>query len=328
MVRRPFTGILRTAPMVPVLVIAVIAFALLADGFTSPTNLYNILRDSSVLMVAATGTTLVFLIGGLDLSVGSVVAGSAVGAAIAMSTTRSVLFGVVVGVVIGIVIGVLNGLLIGYAKLVPFVLTLGMLLVVRAVAYLAAAVAAGAGGTAAAVGDLPESATLFGRGFIAAVPNLFVLAIVVVAVTAVLLAKTRYGRYVRLVGQNETAARFNGVNVPFIKLVTYTIAGLLSGIAGVMLSMRLGSGNPASGDDLLLRAITAAIIGGTALAGGHGGVVRTVFGALVIIALSSGLSLMGFQFWDQSIVLGIVILLGTQLTRRWTRGSRAAVRAI
>lgn len=323
MIRRLATGTLRNAPMIPVLIIAFIAFALLANGFTSSTNLFNILRDSSVLIVAATGTTLVFLIGGLDLSVGSVVACSAVGAAIAMSSTDNVVLGVLVGVAIGAIVGALNGVLIGYARLVPFVLTLGMLLVVRAIAYLAAAITAGSGGTAAAVGGLPDAATVYGRGFFAAVPNLFVLAVIIVAVVAVVLAKTRFGRYVRLVGQNETAARFNGIDVPRVKFITYTLAGLLSGIAGIMLAMRLGSGNPASGDDLLLKAITAAIIGGTALVGGHGGVVRTVFGALVITMLASGMSLMGFQFWDQAIVLGVVILLGTTLTRRWSKSRRA-----
>ncbi len=315
--------IVRNAPMLPILVIVVIIFGFTTTGFLSVFNLQNILRDASVLTVAALGGMLVFLVSGLDLSVGSTVAGSAVGAAIVADATDSLPLAVVVGCAIGLFIGIVNGLFIGYAKLVPFILTLGTLLVVKALAYLAAAATTGAGGTAGAV-PMPPEATVFGRGVTLGLPNVFYVAAIAVAAIAVILARTRFGRQIRLIGQNEEAARFNGVNVPFVKLAVYSLAGLLSGVAGVLLAMRLGAASPAAGDALLLQVITAVIVGGTALMGGHGGAVRTLFGALVIITIDKGLSAMGFQFWDQQIVLGLVILLGTQINRRWSGSGRLA----
>ncbi|UOR01356.1 ABC transporter permease [Leucobacter allii] len=315
--------VLRNAPMIPILIIVVAYFSFTIDGFLSPFSMQNLLRDASVLIVAGIGGMLVFLVSGLDLSVGSTVAGASVGAAIAAQSTGSLFVAVLAGLAIGLVVGVVNGLLVGYAKLVAFILTLGMLLIVKALAYLAAALVAGEGGTAGAVA-MPPEATVFGRGVTFGIPNVFYAAAAVVIVIAIVLARTRYGRQLRLIGQNEEAARFNGVDVRFIKLTVYSLAGLLSGLAGVLLAFRLGSGSPAAGDALLLQVITAVIIGGTTLTGGHGGAFRTLFGALVIIAIDKGLSAMGLQFWDQQIALGIVILLGTQVTRFWNAKRRLA----
>ena len=323
MIRQSISSIFRNAPMVPVLVAVMVIFTVMTEGYLSTFNLQNLFRDASVLTVAALGGTLVFLVSGLDLSVGSTVAGSAVGAAIIADKTGDLTVALIGGVIIGLVIGMMNGALVGYAKLVPFVLTLGTLLIVKALAYLAAAVTTGEGGTAGAV-PMPVEATVFGRGVTFGVPNLFFITAIVVAVVAFVLGRTRFGRQVRLIGQNEEAARFSGVNVARTKFWVYSAAGLLSGIAGAMLALRLGAGSPAAGDALLLQVITAVIIGGTALMGGHGGALRTLFGALVIIAIDRGLNSMGYQFWDQQIVLGLVILLGTQINRRWSGSRRLA----
>jgi ribose/xylose/arabinose/galactoside ABC-type transport system permease subunit len=269
------------------------------------------------------GATLVFLIAGLDLSVGSTVAASAVAAAIVMQNTSSILIGLLGGLSAGLLVGVINGALIGYAGLVPFVLTLGTLLVVRAVAYLAAAAQVGQGGTAGAV-PLPPEVTAFGRGLTFGLPNLFYVALLTAAAVAILLGATRFGRQIRLIGQNAKAAAFNGVDVPRVTFTVYALAGLLSGLAGCMLALRLGAASPAAGDALLLQVITAVIIGGTSLVGGHGGAIRTVFGAFVIVAIDRGLTLLGFQFWDQLIVLGVVILFGTLITRPWSARRRTA----
>jgi ribose transport system permease protein len=309
--------------MAPVLVGIIIVFGIVTPQFLSVFNMQNFLRDASVLIVAAMGATLVFLIAGLDLSVGSTVAASGVGAAIVMQNTNNIVVSLAAGLAVGLAVGAVNGVLIGYARLVPFVLTLGTLLAVRAFAYLGSAAQVGQGGTAGAV-SLPLEVTAFGRGVTWGLPNIFYVAIVVVAAVAILIGATRFGREVRLIGQNEKAAAFNGVNVKRVTFLVYTIAGLLSGIAGCLLALRLGAGNPASGDALLLQVITAVIIGGTALYGGHGGAVRSVFGAFVIVAIDRGLTLLGFQFWDQQIVLGLVILFGTLITRNASARRRIA----
>jgi ribose transport system permease protein len=317
LIGRSVSTVLRNAPMVPVLIALLAFFTITTEGYLNTFNMQNLFRDASVLTVAALGGTLVFLVSGLDLSVGSTVAASAVGAAIFADKTGNLPIALVVGVLLGVAVGMVNGALVGYAKLVPFVLTLGTLLIVKALAYLAAALTTGEGGTAGAV-PMPVEATTFGRGLTFGVPNLFYITAVIVVVVAFVLARTRFGRQIRLIGQNEEAARFTGVNVARTKFWVYSTAGLLGGIAGTMLALRLGAGSPASGDDLLLQVITAVIIGGTALSGGHGGAFRTLFGALVIVAIAQGLNVRGFQFWDQQIVLGLVILLGTQVSRRWS----------
>lgn len=315
---------LRNAPMIPVLIIVALIFSFTTDGFLSAFSLQNLLRDTSVLAVAALGGMLVFLVSGLDLSVGSTVAGSAVAAALVSQSTGSLTVAVFAGLGVGLVVGIINGLLIGYAKLVPFILTLGMMLIVSALAYLAVAMSSDEGDARRGAAPMLPEATAFGRGVTFGLPNVFYVAAIAVIVIAVVLARTRFGRKIRLIGQNEEAARFSGIDVALIKLLVYTIAGFLSGLAGVLLAFRLGSGSPAAGDALLLQVITAVIIGGTALTGGHGGAFRTLFGALVIIAIDRGLSSMGVQFWDQQIVLGLVILLGTQINRRWSGRRRLA----
>lgn len=305
---------LAAAPMLPVLVIVVVVFSIVTPGYLSLLNFQNLLRDASVLIIAAMGATLVFLVSGLDLSVGSTVAASSVTAAIVAMQSGSLALGLVAGVVVGLAVGLLNGILIGPLGLNPFVITLASLLVVRALAYVSAAVNSGGGGTAGAV-PMPDGVASFGRGMTFGVPNVFLVALVVVVLSVLLLERTTFGRRVRLVGQNDIAASFTGISVPRVRLLVYTIAGLLAGLAGIILALRLGSGSPAAGDDILLQVITAVIIGGTAVSGGSGGMVRTVWGALTIVAIERGMSALGLKFYDNLIALGVVILLGTLLHR-------------
>lgn len=323
MIRSQASLVLRNTPMVPVLIVIIVVFALLEPAFLSAFNIQNLMRDASVLIIAAMGATLVFLVSGLDLSVGSTVAASSVGAAIVMQNVDNIVVALGTGLLIGLLVGIINGFFVGYAGLAPFVLTLGVLLAVRAVAYLASAIQVGEGGTGGSV-SLPLEVTEFGRGQTFGAPNIFYIAVVTVVAVAIILGKTRFGREVRLIGQNAKAAAFSGVNVRRVTLFVYSFAGFLSGLAGCVLALRLGSGSPIAGDALLLQVITAVIIGGTTLFGGHGGAIRTVFGAFVIVAIDKGLTLLGFQFWDQQIVLGLVILLGTLITRRWNATRRVA----
>ena len=311
---RPILRTLNAAPMLPVLVVVIVVFSLVAPGYLNPANIQNLLRDSSVLIIASMGATLVFLVSGLDLSVGSVVAASSVTAAIVAGQSGDLALGLVAGVVVGLLVGVLNGVLIGPLGLNPFVTTLASLLVVRALAYVSAAIASGQGGTAGAVA-MPDGVAGFGRGVVLGIPNVFIVAIAIVVLSVLLLEKTTFGRRVRLVGQNDVAAAFAGISVARVRLLVYAIAGLLAGVAGIILALRLGSGSPAAGDDMLLQGITAVIIGGTAVSGGSGGMVRTVWGALTIVAIERGMSVLGLKFYDNLIVLGVVILLGTLFHR-------------
>lgn len=295
--------------MLPVLIVILLGFSVFFPGFLSTTSLQGLLRDSAVLIIAATGATLVFLISGLDLSVGSAVAAAAVSVAIFTDNGGSLAAGVLLGLLTALLVGVLNGVLVGALGLNPFIITLASLLVVRALGYVATAINSGGGGTAGAV-PMPEGVATLGRSLFLGIPTIFYGALLVVLVSFVLLEFTSFGRQVRLVGQNEVAARFAGLRVSLVRFGVYSIAGLLSGIAGVVLSYRLGSASPAVGDALLLQVITAVIIGGTAISGGSGGIWRTLWGALTIVTVERGMSLLGFKFYDNQIVLGLVILIG------------------
>lgn len=316
---KPAVSKLANFPAVPVLVIMVLWFTLLFPGFLSVSSVQGLLRDSSVLIIAALGATFVFLVSGLDLSVGSAAACATIAAAIFTDNGGSLGFGVLLGVAVATFIGVTNGLLIGKLGLNPFVISLASLLAFRALAFVATAISSGGGGTAGTV-PMPDIVTSVGRSTFLGVPVLFILAILMVVIAYVLLEFTTYGRSVRLVGQNEEAARFSGISVSNIKFFTYSLAGLFAGIAGIALSFRLGSGAPVLGDALLLQVITAVIIGGTAITGGNGGIFRTVWGAITIMTVERGMALLGFKFYDNMIVLGIVILLGTFTHRLRLRG--------
>jgi len=302
-----------TVPVLPITVLVYIGLAVVTPGFASWPNVQNLLGSLAVLAIAAIGATMVFLVAGIDLSVGSTVALSSVLAAIVTKSTESILLGLATALVVGMVVGAINGVAIGYGKLQPFVLTLGVLLVARAVAYISAAAAAGGGGTAASVGQLPGEVLDFGRSSLFGLPTVFLIAVVLVGIFAVILTKTSFGRNVYLLGSNERAAQFVGIRGGLLRLRVYGIAGTLGGVAGFILMTRLGSGTATAGDTLLLQVIAAAVIGGTSLFGGFGGVWRTLVGVFLIAGLANALGLLGMPSWTQGIVIGFVVVLGSGL---------------
>jgi ribose/xylose/arabinose/galactoside ABC-type transport system permease subunit len=314
-----------TVPVLPITVLVYVVLAIVTPGFGSWLNIQNLLGSMAVLTIAAIGATIVFLVAGIDLSVGSTIALSSVVAAIVTRDTGSIFIGLITAVVVGIGVGVINGLCIGYAGLQPFVLTLGIMLAARAVAYIAAAIAAGGGGTAASVGQLPDDVLAFGRSTIVGIPTSFWIALILIAVFALILAKTAFGRRFYFVGANERAARFNGLSVQRTKFFAYTIAGALGGVAGFVLMTRLGAGSATAGDTLLLQVIAATIIGGTSLFGGIGGVWRTLIGVFLITGVTNALGLLGMPSWYQQIIIGAVLIFGSGLAiyvARFRAGSR------
>jgi ribose transport system permease protein len=302
-----------TVPVLPITILVYIVLGITTPGFATFVNLQNLLGSMAVLAIAAIGATIVLLVAGIDLSVGSNIALASVIGAIATRDSGSMALGLAVAIGTGVLIGVINGFCIGFFGLPPFVLTLGVLLAARAIAYITAAAAAGGGGTAASVGQLPAQVLAFGQSTFAAIPSAFWIAFVLVAGFSVFLSATPTGRNFYFVGSNERAARFNGVKVPVVKFLAYTIAGALGGLAGFVLMTRLGSGNATAGDALLLQVIAATVIGGTSLFGGQGGVWRTLVGVLLISGLTNALGLLGMASWNQDIIIGAVVIFGSGL---------------
>ncbi|HUL09961.1 MAG TPA: ABC transporter permease [Candidatus Acidoferrum sp.] len=288
------------APMVPVFVIAFILFCFTVEGFTSVANLGNMARLFAPLLIAAIGATFVFLLGGIDLSVGSTLSLASVVGASLMRDTGSIALGVAGGIGTGLAIGAINGTAIAVFRLPAFVHTLGMLLTLRAVALLVTA--------GHSVGRLPPGVMAFGRGNLAGVPNLLWLAALVYVAAAIVLRHSEFGRELFLVGSNERAARFSGLRVVRAKFLAYLLCGGLAGLSGIAVVFRLGSGGPILGDNLLLMAIAAVVLGGTNILGGRGTYLGTVAGVILIVLLQSILAVMQMQEAFRQMIYGVVIV--------------------
>jgi len=300
------------------LLLMVIAFSIFADGFLSVDNFWTVMRQISVNICLSVGMTLVILTGGIDLSVGSVLALSgAIMAGLLKSGTEipalNLYIGyqapaaIVIGILVGASLGLFNGVAITRFKVPPFVATLAMLTIARGLTKLYT------GGEA--ITGLGDAFVSIGSGRWLGIPNQAWIAAGIVIVTTLLLRKTRFGRYVYAVGGNEEAARFSGLNVKRIKVMVYTAAGALSAIGGLIVTSRLNSATPIAGEGFELDSIAAVVIGGTSLSGGRGSVLGTVLGALIIGVLNSGLVIGGVDPFWQIVIKGFVILLAVAIDR-------------
>ena len=307
--RRPGPGLtsrLSTATLGPLLALVLMFFvyALLSPNFLTVRNMTNVLVQASPLLILATGQTFALLMGGLDLSQGSIVSlVSVVTAAVMMK--HGFVAGSLAGLAAGVGVGLLNGLLVGRARIQPFIVTLGML-------YVAAGTAMVVSGGSTIFG-LPRPDVdyffWFGGGYLGALPVPVLIAAVLVLAAHLLLTRTRVGRHIYAIGGNEQVAIMSGINAANVKVVIFTISGGFAAIGGYMLSGRVISGQPLLGSgELLLQSIGAVIIGGTSIFGGEGGVLRTVVGVLVIAFMVNGLNLLAISTFTQQIIVGAIII--------------------
>jgi ribose/xylose/arabinose/galactoside ABC-type transport system permease subunit len=314
---------IRELPMLPVILVCGIAFSLTIDGFMSVPNVQNILRQISVILIAATGETLVILIGGIDLSVGATIGLASVSGAYVMHFTGSTAIGILACLTVGGAVGLFNAIGIASVGIQPFIMTFGMLLTARAAAFLET------GGRS--VGALPKIVLLGGRLNIVGVPLVFVMGLFVAALGGLVLSYTAFGQKVYLTGSNPRAAAFSGINVKRLTFYVYLASGALGGLAAFAFMMRLGAATPNAGDPLLLQIVGAVLLGGNALTGGEGGMLRSVTGALLIAMLVKSMEIMGAQFWDQLIVVGSLVALGSALgawlSRHRSSDSRSRIEA-
>ncbi len=306
-------SMIQAVGMLPVLVILCVGFHYLSDGrFFTPQNISIVTQQASINTVLAAGMTFVILTGGIDLSVGSILAASAMGALIVSLIPGIGLLGIVAGLVTGLFFGLLNGVLIAFGGLPPFIVTLGALTAVRGVARLT-----GADQTVFNA-DLPFAFIGNGSlplGFVS-VPWLTIIALLVIVASWFILRRTVLGMRIYAVGGNPAAARLSGIKVWAVLLFVYCTSGLLSGLGGVMASARLYAANGLQlGASYELDAIAAVILGGTSFVGGTGSILGTLIGALIIAVLTNGLILMGVSDIWQYIVKGLVIIGAVALDR-------------
>jgi len=295
------------APLV-VLILICTAVSLLTPRFLTEKNLINVVRQSSLNGIIAGGMTLVILTGGIDLSVGSLLAVTSVFAAGTLADGASPIQAMVVGVAIGLGFGLANGLIITIGDVAPFIVTLGTMTIARGVALIYT--------NGAPIVATDADFRYIGRGSLGPLPVPIIILLIVYAIVYLLLNRTTLGGYLYAIGGNQEAARLSGVPVKVCKTIAYAISGLLAGLTGVILTARLGSAQPNLGVGDELDAIAAVVIGGTSLAGGRGGIIGTLVGALIIGVLSNGLNLMNVNAYYQPVAKGAVILIAILVDRR------------
>ncbi|WP_116134259.1 ribose ABC transporter permease [Tropicimonas sp. IMCC34043] len=300
--------------MLPVLILLAIGFHMLTGKFITSTNLSIVMQQASINIVLAAGMTFVILTGGIDLSVGSILAAAAMGAVILSTSPMGGVLGVVAGLAIGLAFGLANGGLIAALGLPPFIVTLGSLTAVRGVARLMGQ------DTTVFNPDLPFEA--IGNGGLFGVPWLAIIAVAVVLLSWFILRRTILGTWIYAVGGNVEAARLTGIKVWLVLLFVYATSGLCAGLGGVMSAARLYAANGLQlGQSYELDAIAAVILGGTSFVGGVGSIWGTLIGALIIAVLSNGLILTGVSDIWQFIIKGLVIIAAVTLDRYRLKGS-------
>lgn len=291
-----------------------LALTLLSDRFLTPSNLINILRQATINGIVSVGMTLVILTGGIDLSVGSVLALAVTIGASLMKQGQPVGLAVLAALGIGTLLGVINGLMITKARIPPFIATLGMLTVARGLTLMYT--------QGQPITGLPASFRWIGTGVVGGIPVPIVLMGLVFLIGWIFLTRTRYGAYVYLLGDNPTAARLAGIPTERITVLVYAISGFCAALAGLVLVARLDSAQPIIGQGYEFNAIAAVVVGGTSFAGGEGGLGGTLLGALLIETLNNGLNLLNVSpLWEQ-VVKGVVIALALLLYKAFSPPSR------
>lgn len=288
------------------LFIAVVIISLTTDRFLTTQNLINVSLQVSTVAIAAIGSTLVILTAGIDLSPGSAAALTTCVLAILVKNMGVPLpLGMLAVLILGIGMGLLNGFFSTYGRIPSFVVTLATMSIFRGLAFLVTD-----GHPIFSISPFLEN--LF-YGKILGIPLPFIYMLVLYALTAVFLRYTRSGRAIYAIGGNESAAHLSGIHVNRTRLLAFILAGLAAATAGVLMAARLNSGSPNYGVGLELAAIAAAVIGGASLAGGHGNIISTLFGAFTVGVVQNGLNLNAVPAAWQNITLGAIIILAVGL---------------
>ncbi|WP_129408248.1 ABC transporter permease [Marinitoga lauensis] len=283
-----------------------IFFAILSDRFFTLSNIINVFRQVSIQAIMAFGMTMVIISGGIDLSVGSTFALSAV---IMASVLKggSVFLGILVALVVGALMGFANGFIIAKGRIQPFIVTLATMAIGRSLTLVYT--------QGMPITGLPSSFRVIGRGNLLGIPYPIIIMLGTFILIWFILSNTKLGLYTYAIGGNETAAKLSGVKVIKYKIIIYIISGVLSALSAMLLTARLNSAQPTFGSGYELDAIAAVVLGGASLSGGRGSVIGTIFGALIMGVINNGLNLLNVSPFYQQAVKGAVILIAVLLER-------------
>lgn len=282
------------------LILLFIGLTIATPHFLTSVNLASVARQTAVINIMALGMTLVIISGGIDLSVGSMLAIAGLFGTMAIKDGKPILLGIAIGIGCGLICGLFNGVMITRLRISPFIVTLGTLEAYRGLALVVS--------KGLPVHGIPDAFSFLGDGDLLGIPfSLWVLALCAVLMHF-LLENTKLGRYAFAIGSNSSAAYYAGVPIKFHLTAVYGIAGMLTGLAGMIEASRLMTGQPTAGQGYELQAIAAVVIGGGSLAGGEGSVIGTLIGAFIMGLLSNGSDLLGINPYWQQVIIGAVII--------------------
>ncbi len=292
------------------LIILMAVITIINSNFLTANNLLNLLLQVTSNALIAFGMTFVILTGGIDLSVGSILALSSALTAGLLGSGMPVTLAILISLIMGCILGMMNGLLISYGKLAPFIVTLATMTIFR-------------GATLVYTNGNPITKGLsdtflfqfLGQGYIVGIPFPVIIMFIVFIVLYVLLHKTSFGKSVYAIGGNEKAAYISGVKLNKVKIIIYSISGIMASISGLIITSRLSSAQPTAGASYEMDAIAAVVLGGTSLSGGKGRILGTLIGALIIGVLNNGLNIIGVSAFWQQVVKGVVILIAVLIDR-------------
>lgn len=295
-----------------VLLILCIVMSILNDRFWTWGNIITVLRQTSINAVIATGMTFAILIGGIDLSVGSVLAICGAVAATMISSGIDALLVVLLTMLLGLGIGLVNGILISKGRLQPFIATLGTMTLLRGVTLVYTQ------GKPISTTGAADSAIFskIGTGYFLHIPIPIYIMIIVFVIAYYILRHLRMGRYIYSLGSNEEATMYSAIKTDNVKLFVYSAAGMLAALSGIIVTARLGSAQPTAGTGYELDAIAAVVLGGTSMSGGVGTISGTAIGALIIGLLNNALNLLQVPSYYQNVAKGVVILIAVLLDRK------------
>jgi ribose transport system permease protein len=285
-----------------VLLVLVIFFSVTSENFFQSSNLLNVARQVSMLGIASVGFAFVLLLGGIDLSIGSVVTlVNIVTAWLMVTATMNPILASILALIMSAAIGFANGWIIANIRMPPLIVTLAMMIIIEGLAYLIC--------QGLPIYGFPKSYTLIGQGYIGPIPIPVIIMAVIMGIGSFILNKTYFGRYFYAVGGNEQAANLSGIKVKHVKYLVYTLSGFFAGIAGIVILSRTNSAQVLSGKGLEFDVLTACVLGGVSVTGGFGKISNVVAGVLILGVLSNGLVLLDVSQFVQMVIKGTVLML-------------------
>lgn len=294
------------------LLLIVIVITIINPSFMTTTNILNVLRQVSISALIAFGMTFVILTGGIDLSVGSTLALTGAFAATMLASGMDPVLAMLLTLIGGAILGAINGVIIAKGNVAPFIATLATMTIYRGLTLVYTD-----GRPVSGLGD-SISFQMLGKGYFFGIPVPVVTMLIAFFALWFVLTKTTFGRRVYAVGGNEGASRLSGINTNRVKVMIYSLTGMLAALSALILTSRLNSAQPTAGTSYELDAIAAVVLGGTSLTGGKGWIFGTLVGALIIGVLNNGLNLIGVSSFWQQVVKGAVILIAVLIDRKKT----------